>query len=298
MKKIVLLILALFCLKGVPALADEGMWVPALIQSRIKDMKAKGFKLTAEDIYSINRSSLKDAVLLFGSGCTGEVISDEGLFLTNHHCGYYFIGSHSSVEHDYLTNGFWAMNRSEELPNPGLTVSFLIRMEDVTDRALKGVGDEMPQAERDSMVKANAAGVIAKATAGTHYEAAVEPFYYGNQYFLFVYEKFRDVRLVAAPPSAIGKFGGDTDNWMWPRHTGDFSMFRIYADKNNNPSDYSKDNAVRSRFRPQGSKREISRWSTAIRDARCSTSFRTRSTMRSTAATRPKSKCARCASRS
>ena len=250
MKKIVLLILALFCLKGVPALADEGMWVPALIQSRIKDMKAKGFKLTADDIYSINRSSLKDAVLLFGSGCTGEVISDEGLFLTNHHCGYYFIGSHSSVEHDYLTNGFWAMNRSEELPNPGLTVSFLIRMEDVTDRALKGVGDEMPQAERDSMVKANAAGVIAKATAGTHYEAAVEPFYYGNQYFLFVYEKFRDVRLVAAPPSAIGKFGGDTDNWMWPRHTGDFSMFRIYADKNNNPADYSKDNVP---YRPRRS---------------------------------------------
>lgn len=250
MKKIVLLILALFCLKGVPALADEGMWVPALIQSRIKDMKAKGFKLTAEDIYSINRSSLKDAVLLFGSGCTGEVISDEGLFLTNHHCGYYFIGSHSSVEHDYLTNGFWAMNRSEELPNPGLTVSFLIRMEDVTDRALKGVGDEMPQAERDSMVKANAADVIAKATAGTHYEAAVEPFYYGNQYFLFVYEKFRDVRLVAAPPSAIGKFGGDTDNWMWPRHTGDFSMFRIYADKNNNPANYSKDNVP---YRPRRS---------------------------------------------
>ena len=226
------------------------MWVPALIQSRIKDMKAKGFKLTAEDIYSINRSSLKDAVLLFGSGCTGEVISDEGLFLTNHHCGYYFIGSHSSVEHDYLTNGFWAMNRSEELPNPGLTVSFLIRMEDVTDRALKGVDDEMPQAERDSMVKANAADVIAKATAGTHYEAAVEPFYYGNQYFLFVYEKFRDVRLVAAPPSAIGKFGGDTDNWMWPRHTGDFSMFRIYADKNNNPADYSKDNVP---YRPRRS---------------------------------------------
>ena len=250
MKKIVLFILALFCLKGVPALADEGMWVPALIQSRIKDMKAKGFKLTAEDIYSINRSSLKDAVLLFGSGCTGEVISDEGLFLTNHHCGYYFIGSHSSVEHDYLTNGFWAMNRSEELPNPGLTVSFLIRMEDVTDRALKGVGDEMPQAERDSLVKANAADVIAKATAGTHYEAAVEPFYYGNQYFLFVYEKFRDVRLVAAPPSAIGKFGGDTDNWMWPRHTGDFSMFRIYADKNNNPADYSKDNVP---YRPRRS---------------------------------------------
>ena len=250
MKKIVLLILALFCLKGVPALADEGMWVPALIQSRIKDMKAKGFKLTAEDIYSINRSSLKDAVLLFGSGCTGEVISDEGLCLTNHHCGYYFIGSHSSVEHDYLTNGFWAMNRSEELPNPGLTVSFLIRMEDVTDRALKGVDDEMPQAERDSMVKANAADVIAKATAGTHYEAAVEPFYYGNQYFLFVYEKFRDVRLVAAPPSAIGKFGGDTDNWMWPRHTGDFSMFRIYADKNNNPADYSKDNVP---YRPRRS---------------------------------------------
>ena len=233
-----------------PALADEGMWLPSLISSRIDDMRAKGFRLTAEDIYSVNQASMKDAVVLFNGGCTGELISPEGLLLTNHHCGYDAIQSHSSVEHDYLTNGFWAMNRSEELPNPGLTVSFLIRMEDVTDRALKGVDDEMPQAERDSMVKANAADVIAKATAGTHYEAAVEPFYYGNQYFLFVYEKFRDVRLVAAPPSAIGKFGGDTDNWMWPRHTGDFSMFRIYADKNNNPADYSKDNVP---YRPRRS---------------------------------------------
>lgn len=177
-------------------------------------------------------------------------------------------------------------------------------MEDVTDRALKGVGDEMPQAERDSMVKANAAGVIAKATAGTHYEAAVEPFYYGNQYFLFVYEKFRDVRLVAAPPSAIGKFGGDHDNWMWPPHTRRlFDVSHLCRPKTTTRRTIPKTTsptvrAVRSRFRPQGSKREISRWSTAIRDARCSTSFRTRSTMRSTAATRPKSKCARCASRS
>ena len=248
MKRTLLTLLCTFF--ALAAFADEGMWLPSLISQRIDDMRAKGFRLTAEDIYSINKASMKDAVVLFDGGCTGELISAEGLLLTNHHCGYDAIQSHSSVEHDYLTNGFWAMNRSEELPNPGLTVSFLIRMEDVTDRALKGVDDEMPQAERDSMVKANAADVIAKATAGTHYEAAVEPFYYGNQYFLFVYEKFRDVRLVAAPPSAIGKFGGDTDNWMWPRHTGDFSMFRIYADKNNNPADYSKDNVP---YRPRRS---------------------------------------------
>ena len=141
MKKTVLLLLAALCLKSAPAVADEGMWVPALLQSRIKEMQTKGCKISAEEIYSINQASLKDAVLLFGTGCTGEVISDEGLFLTNHHCGYYFIGSHSSVEHDYLTNGFWAMNRSEELPNPGLTVSFLIRMEDVTAQAMKGVSE-------------------------------------------------------------------------------------------------------------------------------------------------------------
>lgn len=250
MKKTVLLILAALCLKGAPAVADEGMWVPALLQSRIKKMQTKGCKISAEEIYSINQASLKDAVLLFGTGCTGEVISDEGLFLTNHHCGYYFIGSHSSVEHDYLTNGFWAMNRSEELPNPGLTVSFLIRMEDVTAQALKGVSEKMSQQEREAKIKANSAKLIEKATKNTHYDATVEPFYYGNQYFLFVYEKFRDIRLVAAPPSSIGKFGGDTDNWMWPRHTGDFSMFRIYADKDNKPADYSKDNVP---YRPRRS---------------------------------------------
>ena len=242
MKKTVLLLLAALCLKSAPAVADEGMWVPALLQSRIKEMQTKGCKISAEEIYSINQASLKDAVLLFGTGCTGEVISDEGLFLTNHHCGYYFIGSHSSVEHDYLTNGFWAMNRSEELPNPGLTVSFLIRMEDVTAQALKGVSEKMSQQEREAKIKANSAKLIEKATKNTHYDATVEPFYYGNQYFLFVYEKFRDIRLVAAPPSSIGKFGGDTDNWMWPRHTGDFSLFRIYADKNGQPAEYSKDN--------------------------------------------------------
>ena len=225
------------------------MWLPSLISQRIEDMQAKGFRLTAEDIYSINRASLKDAVVLFGRGCTGELISDEGLLLTNHHCGYSQIQKHSSVEHDYLRDGFWAMTRDEELPNEGLTVSFLERMEDVTDAVLQGYSPEMTETQRDSVIKANSGKLVEKATAeGNGLRATVETLYYGNQYFLFLYREYSDVRLVGAPPSSIGKFGGDTDNWMWPRHTGDFSIFRIYADKDNNPAPYSEENVP---YRPK-----------------------------------------------
>ena len=223
--------------------ADEGMWLPSLIeQGRIKDMRAKGFRLKAQDLYAVNRASLKDAIVRFGSGCTGELISDQGLLITNHHCGYGQIQQHSSVEHDYLTHGFAAMNRSEELPNPGLVVSFLVEMSDVTDRILAGVTPEMSEAERQKRIDANKEAVVRTATEGNHYKASVEALYYGNQYFLFVYEVFEDVRLVFAPPSAVGKFGGDTDNWMWPRHTGDFSIFRVYAGRDNKPAKYSPEN--------------------------------------------------------
>ncbi len=246
-----LLLLLVFLTAIQPLRADEGMWLPALISQRIADMQAKGFKLSAEDVYSVNQASLKDAVVLFGSGCTGELVSDEGLLFTNHHCGYSYIQRHSSVEHDYLKDGFWAMNRGEELPNPGLTVSFLERMEDVTSAVLKGYGPSMSEAQRDSVVRANSAVLTKAATAdGKGLRASVEALYYGNQYFLFVFRVYRDVRLVGAPPSSIGKFGGDTDNWMWPRHTGDFSIFRIYADKDNNPADYSADNVP---YRPKKS---------------------------------------------
>ena len=228
---------------GLAAKADEGMWLPSLISQRIADMQEKGFKLDADDIYSINQASLKDAVVLFGRGCTGELISAEGLLVTNHHCGYGQIQKHSSVEHDYLKDGFWAMSRSEELPNPGLTVSFLDRMEDVTGLIMKGYDPKMTEEERAELVKKNSEALITDVTKdGNGLRATVEALYYGNQYFLFVYREYSDVRLVGAPPSSIGKFGGDTDNWMWPRHTGDFSMFRIYADKDNNPAAYSEEN--------------------------------------------------------
>ena len=241
MKKSFIALLAALMLA--PALrADRGMWLPALIGTRIKDMRSKGFRLSAEDIYSVNKASLKDAVVLFNGGCTGELVSGEGLLLTNHHCGYGAIQSHSSVRHDYLTDGFWAMNRSEELPNPGLYVSFLVRMEDVTAQVLDGVRDDLPEARRDSLIRFNAARVVDAAVRGTDCRADVEPFFYGNQYFLFVYRNYTDVRLVATPPSSIGKFGGDTDNWMWPRHTGDFSVFRVYSDRDGQPAEYSKDN--------------------------------------------------------
>ena len=227
-----------------PARADEGMWLPALISQRIGDMQAKGFKLTAEDIYSVNQASLKDAVVLFGSGCTGELVSNDGLLFTNHHCGYGYIQKHSSVEHDYLKDGFWALSRAEELANPGLTVSFLEYMQDVTAAVLKGYDPAtMTEEDRQRIVNENSNALKAEAVKdGIGLKASVEALYYGNQYFLFVFRVFSDVRLVGAPPSSIGKFGGDTDNWMWPRHTGDFSIFRIYADKNNNPAKYSEDN--------------------------------------------------------
>ena len=250
MKRHLLLLLA-FLAAIQPLRADEGMWLPALISQRIADMQAKGFRLSAEDIYSVNQASLKDAVVLFGSGCTGELVSDEGLLFTNHHCGYSYIQKHSSVEHDYLKDGFWAMDRSEELPNNGLTVSFLDRMEDVTSAVLKGYDASMSEAQRDSVVRVNSAALTKAATAeGKGLRASVEALYYGNQYFLFVFKVYRDVRLVGAPPSSIGKFGGDTDNWMWPRHTGDFSIFRVYAGKDNEPADYSEDNVP---YRPKKS---------------------------------------------
>ena len=242
MKKTILLTLVLLTAL-VPVKADEGMWLPLLISSRIDDMQAKGFKLTAEDIYSVNKASLKDAVVRFGGGCTGEVVSPDGLLFTNHHCGYGQIQEHSTVEHDYLKDGFWAMSKEEELPNPGLTVSFLQSMEDVTDRVLKGYVPTMTNGQRDSVIQVNSR-VITEAinNQAKGIRSSVEGLYNGNQYFLFVYKIYSDVRLVGAPPSSIGKFGGDTDNWMWPRHTGDFSIFRIYANKDNEPAEYSKDN--------------------------------------------------------
>lgn len=222
--------------------ADEGMWLPLLLKKKEADMQKNGMRISAEDIYNVNNASLKDAVMLFGTGCTGEFVSNQGLLLTNHHCGYSFIVSHSTVERDYLTNGFWAMNREEELPCKGLTITRLVYMEDVTKQVLNGVTDNMSETERQKLIEKNIAQVKEKATKGNHYTAVIKPFYYGNQYFMYVNEVFKDVRLVGAPPSNIGKFGGDTDNWMWPRHTGDFSVFRVYADKDGKPAEYSKDN--------------------------------------------------------
>ena len=247
------LLAALLALWALPVRADEGMWLPALVSQRIEDMQAKGFRLSAEDIYSVNQASLKDAVVLFGSGCTGELVSSEGLLFTNHHCGYGYIQKHSSVEHDYLKDGFWARTRADELPNPGLTVRFLERMEDVTAAVLKGYKEKMTEEQRQALVKKNAERIKAQAVKeGNGLKASVEALYYGNQYFLFVFREYRDVRLVGAPPSSIGKFGGETDNWMWPRHTGDFSIFRIYAGKDNLPADYSESNVP---YRPKKSLR-------------------------------------------
>jgi hypothetical protein len=242
MKRFSLLIVALV-LSFRLSFAVEGMWLPILLeQLNEPEMKSMGMRISAEDIYSINKSSLKDAILLFGRGCTAEIISDEGLILTNHHCGYGQIQRHSSLENDYLTNGFWAMDRSQELPNPGLSVTLLIRMEDVTKMVLQGVESGMTEQQREQKIKANIAVLEKEATSGNKYGARVRPFYYGNEYYLFVTQTFNDVRLVGAPPSNIGKFGGDTDNWMWPRHTGDFSLFRIYVNKDNEPAEYSADN--------------------------------------------------------
>ena len=245
MKKVILgfCLISVINLFSISVKADEGMWIPMLLeQLNQKEMQTMGMKITAEDIYSINHSSLKDAILLFGSGCTAEFVSSQGLIFTNHHCGFGTIQSHSSLDHDYLTKGFWAMKASEELANPGLTATLLVRMEDVTAKVLSVLNKTMTEAQRDEAIEKISKEISKDAVKGTHYNASVKPFYYGNQYYLFVSEVFKDVRLVGAPPSDIGKFGGDTDNWMWPRHTGDFSVFRVYVGKDGKPAEYSADN--------------------------------------------------------
>ncbi len=242
-KKVTSILIAILILSISQIKADEGMWIPLFLKKyNIAEMQKKGFKLTAEDIYSVNKASMKDAVMIFGGGCTGELISDRGLILTNHHCGYSSIQSHSSLDHDYLTDGFWAMSDKDELPNENLTVTFLVRMEDVTSQVLKGVSDNMTYKKQEKIIDNNIKIIEEKAQKGNTYKIKVKSFFYGNQYFLFVQKVYKDIRLVGAPPSAIGKFGGDTDNWMWPRHTGDFSLFRIYADENNEPAEYSENN--------------------------------------------------------
>jgi len=224
--------------------ADEGMWLPALIEKlNINTMKKMGCEISADEIYSINHSSLKDAVVALDRGsCTAEVISDEGLLLTNHHCGFEEIQEHSTVDHDYLRDGFWAKTKEEELPNSGKTASFLISFEDVTSKIIPELNDTLTEEERSNKVREIASGIEKEATKDTEYDARVQSLYNGNKYYLFVYETFRDIRLVGAPPQSMGKFGGDTDNWMWPRHTDDFSMFRIYCSKDGKPAAYSKDN--------------------------------------------------------
>jgi len=222
--------------------ADAGMWLPILLKQKEAEMQALGFKLTAEDVYSINHSSMKDAVVLFARGCTGEIISNKGLLLTNHHCGYSYVQRYSTMENNILHNGFWAASEKEEIPCEGLFVTFLVYMEEVTDDVLYGVGNAKNLQERDEMIAKNIKATIGRATGGTDYTAEIKPFYYGNQYYMFVNRVFSDVRLVGTPPESIGKFGGDTDNWMWPRHTGDFALYRVYADKNGDPAPYHPDN--------------------------------------------------------
>lgn len=223
--------------------ADEGMWLPQLLaQLNEKQMKLLGMKINASDIYNVNKGSLKDAIVSFGGFCTGEVISDKGLVLTNHHCGFDAIQNHSSLEHNYIRDGFWAKNNGEEIPNPGLFVTFIVSIHDVTSGVLKGVNKNSTEAERQSMVDKNIADLRKNFKRESYQDVMVRPFYDGNQYFLFVTETYNDIRLVGAPPSSIGNFGKDTDNWMWPRHTGDFSMFRIYAGRDNKPAAFSHDN--------------------------------------------------------
>lgn len=236
-------ILPLLLILALTSKADEGMWLPQLLNAmNIKDMKKNGLKLTAEQIYSVNKSSLKDAIVQFGGGCTAEIVSNEGLMITNHHCGYSAIAYHSTVEKDYLTKGFWAMNKQEEIYTPNLTATIINRIEDVTVKVMKGITSSLTEVKKDSMMKANIKAIEKEAIVGTHYESFIRPFFYGNEYYLFVTETFKDVRMVGAPPSSIGKFGGETDNWMWPRHNADFSLFRIYANKDNKPAEFSADN--------------------------------------------------------
>jgi hypothetical protein len=243
MKKLFALLLILSFSLGFKAKADEGMWLLPLIEKlNIGKMTELGLKLSAEDIYSLNKVCVKDAIVIFGGGCTAEIVSSQGLVLTNHHCGYGAIQEHSSVEHDYLADGFWAKTKEEELPNPNLSVTFLMRIEDVTSQVLANVKDGMTEAERTAAVNEARQAIEKKAAEGTNYRAQVGSFYGGNYFYLLVYERYNDVRLVGTPPQSIGKFGSDTDNWEWPRHTGDFSVFRVYSGPDGKPAAYSKEN--------------------------------------------------------
>ena len=241
MKK--LLSLLVFCFIALTTMADEGMWfLMHLKRLNEADMQKKGLKLTAEEIYSINNSSLKDAIVQFNGGCTAEIVSATGLVFTNHHCGYGAIAELSTKENDYLTNGFWAKNYSEELKPKSLYVRFFVRMDDVTKRILSLVNDKMSEKERNTIIQQESAKIEKENSENGKYTVSVRSFYNGNEFYYFVYQDYHDVRLVGTPPNSIGKFGGDTDNWEWPRHTGDFSIFRVYADKDGNPAAYSKDN--------------------------------------------------------
>ncbi len=250
MNKFVSLLLGAVLLFSYTAKADEGMWLLSLLKKQnIQEMQKMGCKLSAEDIYDINNACLKDAIVglakegqPFRHFCTGEIISQKGLVLTNHHCGFSAIQSHSTTEHDYLKDGFWAYNHGQELTNPGITASILVRIEDVTDKVIPQLNDKMSEEERGGAVQKLSDQIAAQALMGTHYKGHVQSMFNGNQYFLFVYEIYRDVRLVGAPPQSMGKFGGDTDNWMWPRHTADFCMFRIYSGPDGKPASYSKNN--------------------------------------------------------
>ena len=244
MRKFFLLLTALVFAFQARVHADEGMWLLSLIgQVNMDEMSEMGLQLTAEQIYSINQASLKDAVGALDRGsCTAELVSPDGLLLTNHHCGYGEIQNHSSLEHDYLKDGFWAMTRDEELPNEGKTITFLVRMEEVTERIVPELNENMGMQERSSKVRSLTETITTEATEGNEYEARVRSMFNGNRYFLFITQTYRDVRLVGAPPESIGKFGHDTDNWMWPRHTGDFSMFRVYTAPDGSPAEYSPEN--------------------------------------------------------
>ncbi len=243
MKRFTSLLLGITLLFSVSAKADEGMWLLPLIQKlNIGKMTELGLQLSAEDIYSVNHSSVKDAILIFGGGCTAEVVSPQGLVLTNHHCGYGTIQSHSTVEHDYLANGFWAMSKGEELVSPGLSVTFLDYIQDVTARINAKLNDGMSEADRAAAIRDESQAIQSEIKTDKFHSARVTPYFGGNQFFLLVYTQYRDVRLVGTPPSSIGKFGADTDNWMWPRQTGDFSVFRIYMSPDGKPADYAADN--------------------------------------------------------
>lgn len=236
-------ILILIITSSIIAKADEGIWMPQLIDAlNFKDMKKNGFKLSAQQIYSINKASMKDAVAIFGGGCTAEVISNKGLILTNHHCGFSSIAAISSIEKDYLKNGYFAMNEKEEIYCKGLNVTFIKGIEDVTIKVNKNIKSNFSEKQKDSTIQINCKLLEEKAESGNHYEAFIRPFFYGNEYYLFITEVFKDIRLVGTPPESIGKFGGETDNWVWPRHNADFSMFRIYSNKDNKPAEYNADN--------------------------------------------------------